>query len=74
MKCLNCKWWKCGGMELDGTPYTFGWCCKHPPQVFQKTKDISKGYQDYCTIVTAGNYTAWPKTNDTDFCGDYKEK
>ena len=66
-KCKDCKWWVCGG-SFDGKPYDWGFCQLKPPTVFQKTKDISKSYDNYSTIVTDGTFTAYPKTNDTGFC------
>ena len=72
-KCLNCNWWKCAGRDLYGKPYNFGRCHKNTPTVGFRTKDISRGYQDYSTVVTNGSYTFWPKTKDIDFCGEHSD-
>ncbi len=71
--CGKCRFWRCGGEDSDG-PYDWGRCHLKQPQVFQKTKDISEGYQNYCTIVTDGYTTRWPITYDNGFCGEWEAK
>ena len=76
MECKKCKWWVCGGESIleDKKPYDWGYCMKFAPKTFQRTKDISEPYHKYSTIVTDGYYTAYPRTNDTDFCGEFEPK
>ena len=73
MICKICIFWDCGGVS-NGKPYSWGYCCLKAPAIIPKTKDISKGYDEYSTVVSDGHYTAWPKTNSTDLCGEFKPR
>ena len=71
--CINCCWWKCGGkIGGENTPYEWGQCLLLPPTVQQLTKDISESYEEFSTIVSAGNTSVLPKTNHDDFCSLFK--
>ena len=74
MKCKDCLFWKCAGRCINGDPYNFGKCHKSPPLMFQKTKDISKGYEHHATVVTGEIITTWPSTKEDDWCGKFKPK
>ena len=73
--CINCQWWKCSG-NIIGTdiPYEFGRCHYLPPKIFQQTKDVSRPYDEYATIVSSGSIAYFPDTGHDDFCSLFKRK
>lgn len=59
-KCKNCTWWK----EFPMSVYNTGSCRLRPPVVMQ-TGGYSSSH-DYDTV--------WPKTESSDFCGEWEGK
>lgn len=56
--CRNCRWWK------PWHPHdTIAHCMRHAPT-------IPQGYQD----DGMNRYAQWPRTEGTDFCGDFEPR
>ena len=73
--CINCSWWKCAGkIHGENIPYEFGHCFYLPPILHHKTKNISKSYEEYSTIVSDGCGSTRPITNHDDFCSLFHQQ
>lgn len=63
--CETCKYSKL--FNLKGKVQMF--CRRFPPTVYIKDKDVVMAH-----IQTTGIESAFPKVDDSDWCGEYNEK